>query len=81
MSRKVDTGVLATLHLAILWEATNSGQITLPSGKVILPTDDAWDSLINLAKWGVVTFKERKPKFLEVPEDLGLKETKRTSDA
>ena len=75
----VDQEALANLHLAQLWEASNKGQITLPSGKVILPSDDAWDSLVNLAKWGVQTLKAKKPKLLADTSDLGLRKTRRTA--
>ena len=81
MPREVDTEALARLHLAQLWEASNDGKITLPNGKVILPNDDAWDSLVNLAKWGVQTLKAKKPKLLADTSDLGLQKTRRTASA
>lgn len=80
MSREVDTEALANLHLAQLWEASNRGQITLPNGAVVLPGHDAWDSLINLAKWGVQTLKTKKPKLLADAKGLGLTATRRKTD-
>jgi hypothetical protein len=80
MAAEVDTEALARLHLAQLHEASTTGKLTLPNGKVILPSDDAWDSLINLAKWGVQTLKAKKPKFLADTGDLGLKATRKAPD-
>lgn len=80
MAAEVDTEALARLHLAQLNEASTTGKITLPNGKVVVPTDDAWDSLINLAKWGVQFLKAKKPKFISSTGELGLKSTRKTSD-
>ena len=64
-----------------LWEAQNKAQITLPSGRIIHPEDDGWDSLIQSARWAVQNLRARKPKFVADTSDFGLKATKRGSDA
>jgi hypothetical protein len=75
MVRDIDTEALGALHLDQLEQASSTAKITLPNGLVIDPRHPAWDSLINLAKWGVQTLKAKKPKFLETPEDLNLRPT------
>jgi hypothetical protein len=80
MSAEVDQEAYVKLCWRQLWEAQHKAQITLPSGKVILPTDDAWDSLIMSARWAVQNLRSKKPVFVASVEDFGLKSTKKGSD-
>lgn len=75
---EVDQEAYVKLCWSQLWEAQNKAQITLPNGKVIFPSDDAWDSLVMSARWAVQNLRTKKTKFVADASDFGLAKTKRT---
>ena len=77
---EVDQDAYVALCWSQLWEAQNKAQITLPSGKVIQPSDDGWDSLIQSARWAVQNLRTRKTKIVADARDFGLAKTKKGTD-
>lgn len=73
MATRAQMSEIAERSVNLIDEATRTGQMRLPNGRIV--TLDV-EALVRLIQWAA-TQRDRKPKFLESPEDIDLKETRR----